>query len=211
MRRRDGDQGSEGRADQVDVQALDVDRSHACHSRPGMRRGETFRMPGLAGTCRRCGCARSPWSTTTRDPLSEILDRSFHPRSHGGRGRHQRPPTGRVPGRGRHRRGAVRRRAGRPGRVPPGARRRGIPGGRVVGAGRPAQCPDPAAPLARRPDPRWFRPLFSRVAWLGYGTAFLFSVACLILNPALLPSADDAFVSGEPGPSVLAVIPSPAA
>ncbi|URN07295.1 hypothetical protein LUW74_30830 [Actinomadura madurae] len=69
-----------------------------------------------------------------------------------------------------------------------------------------------SAPIQQRrwlagPDPRWFRPLFSRVAWLGYGTAFLFSIACLILNPALLPSADDAFVSGEPGPSVLAVIP----
>jgi hypothetical protein len=69
-----------------------------------------------------------------------------------------------------------------------------------------------SAPIQQRrwmvgPNLRLARLLFSRVAWIAYGGAFLFSAACFVLRPSLLPRPHDAFVSGEPGPSILSVIP----
>src|SRR5262249_8007565 len=53
----------------------------------------------------------------------------------------------------------------------------------------------------------WKRRLFSPLAWAGYAGAFVFAVVCLILNPDLFPRPHDAFITGEPGLSILLVIP----
>jgi hypothetical protein len=78
---------------------------------------------------------------------------------------------------------------------------------------------DSAAPAIRRsapiqqgrwmtgPDPKWMRPLFSPAAWVAYAAAFSFSVVSFVLDPALFPRPHDAFVSREPGPGVLVIIP----
>ena len=47
------------------------------------------------------------------------------------------------------------------------------------------------------------RPLFGRVAWILYGTAFVLAIAVLVAVPEVRPSAADAFVLGETGPGLL--------
>ncbi|MBF8185059.1 hypothetical protein ITP53_04760 [Nonomuraea sp. K274] len=51
----------------------------------------------------------------------------------------------------------------------------------------------------RGPSRALVRPLFGRVAWLGYAAAFVLAVALLVALPEIRPSAADAFALGEAG------------
>ncbi|TMR07911.1 hypothetical protein ETD86_50030 [Nonomuraea turkmeniaca] len=86
----------------------------------------------------------------------------------------------------------------------------------VATLGRLGFLDDPARPV---PPPRtgalqlsgWLsgppqalvRPLFGRVAWILYGTAFVLAVVLLAAFPEVRPSAADAFVLGGAGPELL--------
>lgn len=82
------------------------------------------------------------------------------------------------------------------------------------GAVDPREAPAPLrnAPIQQRhwlirPDRGWVRALFSPAAWVVYVASAVFSVCCFALRPALFPGPQDAFVTGDPGPAMLLLLP----